>query len=338
MLRKSVTALILAGIMVAGALSASASTIQPSGTTEIIPNRLTVSWEDESRDDVTINTFRIFGFNVAQLRSMVNILGGTVATLADGSYQIGHTGISPGFREIDFHHRRDIDYIVNHTRIRNHEGRLFSPNQPGWVFLPEFEYNWASVRDVITALDLDLIDVIDDPAGGHTQVIVRRPPRPESGPAVPPPGSGAGWWWGREPGQVAPTLSTSPSSLAVTSATALVATGASLTVSGGSLIATPSGLAVTPGALVASGNSLSVGFSVQGTAAGTISIGDLVLRAFPAGIAVEAVARDGFVIVTISNLPAAPGTLSGNIEVPITRDGVTTRLTIDIVEFPIPPG
>jgi len=206
MLKRTVTALLTAFIMAASLVNVAAQAIPQRGNAEIIPNRLTVRWEDESRDPVTINTFRIFGFNVAQLRTMVHVLDGTVANLADGSFQIGDTGASAGHQQITFHERRNVEYIINHTRIRNHLGALVNPIQPGWVFLPQFEYNWASVRDVINALGLTLIDVNDDPAAGHTEVIVRRPSdevvRPPSGPAVNPPGRGSGWrdgWRGPTP-------------------------------------------------------------------------------------------------------------------------------------------
>lgn len=213
MLKRTVTALLTVFIMVSSLVSVAAQTIPASGNAEIIPNRLTVRWEDGSRDPVTINTFRIFGFNVAQLRTMVHVLDGTVANLPDGSFQIGDTGVSTGHQQITFHERRNVDFIINHTRIRNHLGALVTPVQPGWVFLPQFEYNWASVRDVINALGLTLIDVMDDPAAGHTEVVVRRPPgqeRPPSGPPVLPPGRGnwrEGW---RATGTPMPTTSPTP--------------------------------------------------------------------------------------------------------------------------------
>jgi hypothetical protein len=200
MRKKVITALLLSAIMLANVVTVAAQTIPQSGTTTIVPNRLTVTWEDESRDDVTIDTFRFFGFNVAQLRTMVNVLDGSVANLADGTFQINQEGAPVGFQPIVFRQATEINYIINTTPIRNHEGARVFPSQPGWVFLPEHEYNWASVRDVINSMGLDLIDVVDDPAAGHTQVTVRRPgppERPPSGPAVPPPGTGRwrdGWW------------------------------------------------------------------------------------------------------------------------------------------------
>jgi hypothetical protein len=202
MRKKVIAALMLSAIMLANVVSVAAQTIPQSGTTTIVPNRLTVTWEDESRDDVTIDTFRFFGFNVAQLRTMVNVLDGSVANLADGTFQINQEGAPVGFTPITFRQATDIDYIINTTPIRNHEGARVFPSQPGWVFLPEHEYNWASVRDVINSMGLELIDVEDDPAAGHTLVTVRRPEppgRPPSGPAVNPPGNRPGWGGWRDP-------------------------------------------------------------------------------------------------------------------------------------------
>jgi uncharacterized repeat protein (TIGR02543 family) len=220
MLKKITTALLVALVSTVFAVSAAASPIPPRGSTTIVPNRLTVRWEDESHAPRTIDTFRIFGFNVAQLRNMVSILNGTVSDRRDGSWQIHASGTPVPFRAISFHHQREIDYIINHTPIRNHAGTLIYPNQPGWVFLPDYEYNWASVRDVINAMNLELIDVIDDPEAGHTEVIVRmiRPsPTPEPGPPVPPPGRPI-----TRPDRPGLTLSVSPSALRV-SDTSLVA-------------------------------------------------------------------------------------------------------------------
>jgi len=212
MRKKVIAALLLSAVMLANVVSVAAQVIPQSGTTTIVPNRLTVTWEDESRDDVTIDTFRFFGFNVAQLRTMVNVLDGSVANLADGTFQINQEGAPVGFQPITFNQATEINYIINTTPIRNHEGARVFPSQPGWVFLPQFEYNWASVRDVINSMGLELIDVEDDPAAGHTLVTVRRPEppgRPPSGPAVNPPGRGQwrpGWWrdWTTTPPALTP--------------------------------------------------------------------------------------------------------------------------------------
>lgn len=345
MLRRTVTAFILVAVMAASAVGVSASTILPSGTTEIVPNRLTVRWEDESRDPVTINTFRFFGYNVAQLRSMVAILDGTVADLPDGTYQVGHTGVSAGFIEIDFHHAREVDYIINHTLIRNHEGRLVYPNQPGWVFLPEFEYNWASVRDVINTLGLDLIEVDDYPETGLTEVLVRKPSRPDPGPAVPPPGHTGVWY---PPGHSVPTLTLTPNNgVLITSSSAIVATGAALRVSGSSLMAISSTMSefVNPGDLVVSGNSLSVGFRLGGDARGPIEVDEdgIIFENFPVDARVARVEVDvdsGFVIIRFYDLPIdTPFVDNGFFSVRVVREGVWATLRIEIKsDFTIPPG
>lgn len=181
MLKKTVTAILLTLIITVSLVNVSAAPVPEYGITTIYPNSLTIRWEDESRAPITINTFRFFGFNVAQLRTIVNVLDGAVDNLADGTFRVRQDGAADTFEVITFHHQMEIEYIINETPIINHAHELVYPDQPGWVFLPEFGYNWASVRDVIIAMDLALMDVIDDPLNDRTEVIVRslEPPREE---------------------------------------------------------------------------------------------------------------------------------------------------------------
>lgn len=324
MCRKVFTAMMLTVVMLAGMVTASASTIPPNGTTTIVPNKLTVSWEDRSRDDVTIDTFRIFGFNVAQLRTMVGVLDGTVSNLADGTYQIMQEGSAVGYEQITFTRQTEISYILNITPIRNNQGVRVYPNQPGWVFLPDYEYNWASVRDVINAMELDLIDVVDNPQGRHTRVTVRRTDRPGQRPTVTPPGRPGGW------PHTQPSLTFTPSGITV-SPSALETTPGRVVVSAGSLRIDPGNTLVSPGRLVASGSSLSIGFSVGGSAAGSVTVGNIDTN-LPA--TVTASFSNGFIIVRINDLPA--GTHSGYIRVPITRGGVRETLRFELRNIAVP--
>ena len=247
MRKRAIAALLLSFILAASVVNVSAQAIPYAGTTTITPNTLTITWEDESRAPVTIHTFRFFGFNVAQLRTMVNALSGSVSDLDDGSFQLMPTGAFASHQNIAFHQPRQIDFLRNHTPIRNHLGVLVYPNQPGWVFLPEFEYNWASVRDVINNMNLALIDVIDDPAGGRTEVVVRSATvpgdddddsddyetvqRPPSGPAVlPPPTRTRNWGWQVHTTPPGPTTTTEATTITTgTTTTEATTTGTTTT-------------------------------------------------------------------------------------------------------------
>jgi len=172
MLKKMVTALTLAAVMAFSGLSVSAATIpSTSGSTTITPNQLTISWAGGAKADVVINSFRFYGYNVAQLRTMVNALGGSVAQLADGSYQLSTTG-SVAYKDVAFTAQTDIKYILNKTLIRNINGVLVTPAEPGWVLLTDYNYNWASIRDIIGSMGLALDSFVDDPANGTTKVVV----------------------------------------------------------------------------------------------------------------------------------------------------------------------
>jgi len=199
-----VMALLLAMTAASVLVFANTSRIPTQGSTTIVPNRLVISWDEDTREPVTIETFRFFGFNVAQLRTMVSALDGTISTNVDGTFQLMPSGNSVSFSPVTFSVETEIDYIVNQTSIRNYAGTLVSPSQPGWVFLTRYEYNWASVRDVIEALNLTLVDVSDDPDTGITEVTVARPlpadqqqppsERPPVGPAAPAPDTRGGLW------------------------------------------------------------------------------------------------------------------------------------------------
>jgi len=226
-------ALLLAMTAASVLVFANTTRIPTQGATTIVPNSLVINWDDDSREPITIETFRFFGFNVAQLRTMVGALDGTISTNGDGTFQIMPSGSSVRFSPVTFNVETEIDYIVNQTNIRNHAGTLVSPSQPGWVFLTRYEYNWASVRDVIDALNLTLVDVTDDPETGITEVTVARPlppdqqqpsERPPSGPAARPPDTRGRYWSGHgpfptpitTPGALTPTPTTSPGGLDVT--------------------------------------------------------------------------------------------------------------------------
>jgi len=180
-------ALLLALTAASVLVFANTSRIPTQGTTTIAPNKLIVFWDEDYREPVIIETFRFYGFNVAQLRTMVNALDGTVDTNADGTFQVMPSGSTVRFSPVSFNVETEIDYIVNQTSIRNHAGTIVSPNEPGFVFLPSYGYNWASVRDVIDALDLTLVDVLDDPETGVTEVLVARPTHSEQKPTDPQP-------------------------------------------------------------------------------------------------------------------------------------------------------
>ena len=168
-------ALALSIVLAVAVTRVAASSIPAYGTATIYPNSLTVIWEDGTRAPETFNTFRIFGYNVAQLRTMVGILGGTVDNLDDGTFQIIPSEVPGTFTQVGFDEQAEIEFIINNTTVRSHDGMVLNPNQPGMVFLPGYGYNWASVRDIISAMNLRLVGVVDDPVNGTTEITVGGP-------------------------------------------------------------------------------------------------------------------------------------------------------------------
>ena len=172
MFKKIITTLAVAALTAFSSVSVSAAAIPSSGATTIYPNKLTITWANGSKASETIDTFRFYGYNVAQLRTMLGVLGGTVNIRQDDTYQVFADAPSVSHMDIGFKTQRDVKYVINQTQIRDVTGAMMNPKEPGWVFLPEYNYNWGSVRDVIQAMGLSLVSVDDNPAAGTTTVVV----------------------------------------------------------------------------------------------------------------------------------------------------------------------
>ena len=106
----------------------------------ITPNKLTIEWFNGIRNPVEINTFRIRGYNIAQLRDLVSVCGGTVMQWRDGTYQVMKSNENPiGFTTINFSEKTTVNIQFNVTPIRDSQGALMTPSQPGWVYLPDYQ-------------------------------------------------------------------------------------------------------------------------------------------------------------------------------------------------------
>ena len=174
MLRKILATLMLTVLFTFLGINITTAAIPSRGSAIIYPNKLTITWADGSKAAATIDTFRFHGYNVAQLRTMVSALGGSVSQLQDGTYQINTSGSENASSHIGFSKQTEIQYELNKTSIRDVSGKLFYPQEPGWVLLTDFSYNWASVRDIIKAIGLNLDSFTDDPAKGTTTIVVSK--------------------------------------------------------------------------------------------------------------------------------------------------------------------
>jgi len=146
----------------------------PASQEKLTPNRLTVNWENDSKPPQALDTFRIRGFNVAQLRTLTDICGGSVKALNGGSYQLVKPGgESVPFSPIAFKGETVANVQFNVTHIRDINGDLITPNQPGWVYLTDYHYNWGSIRDILGALGMEIVSVSDKPDERQTSVVIR---------------------------------------------------------------------------------------------------------------------------------------------------------------------
>ena len=137
----------------------------------ITPNKLTVQREDGSK--VTIDAFRIRGYNVAQLRTLVQACGGSVTNVVyDAGYQIITQPGNTPFTPVSFSGAATVKVQFNLTEIMDKTGKYIKPGEPGWVFLTDYNYNWGSIRDVLTAMGYEIKSYSDDAGNAATSVVI----------------------------------------------------------------------------------------------------------------------------------------------------------------------
>ena len=137
----------------------------------ITPNKLTIQREDGSK--VTIDAFRIRGYNVAQLRTLVQACGGSVTNVVnDVGYQIINQPGNTPFTPVSFSGAVTVKVQFNVTGIMDKTGKYIRPGEPGWVFLTDYNYNWGSIRDVLTAMGYEIKSFTDDAGNATTSVVI----------------------------------------------------------------------------------------------------------------------------------------------------------------------
>jgi len=157
-------------IVLLGAMSAKNALAAQTFSETITPNKLTIQREDGSR--TTIDAFRIRGYNVAQLRTLVQACGGSIINAVDGGYQITTAPGSVSFSPIAFSGVTTVRVQFNVTDIMDVSGKYMQPGEPGWVFLTDYNYNWGSIRDVLTAMGYEIKSFSDDARNAQTSVVI----------------------------------------------------------------------------------------------------------------------------------------------------------------------
>ncbi|MDR2650100.1 MAG: hypothetical protein LBB94_10350 [Clostridiales bacterium] len=146
----------------------------PAGREKLTPNTLIIRWEDGSKPEQIIDVFRIRGYNVAQLRTLTAACGGSVISLDDGSYQIVKTvSGDDSFSSIAINGEIITEVQFDITPVRDPHGNLYTPSQPGWVYLTDYKYNWGGIHDILYVLDMEIVSFADKPDVGQTTVVVR---------------------------------------------------------------------------------------------------------------------------------------------------------------------
>ena len=160
---------LFAAILLTGVLSAVNVWAAQTYRETITPNKLTIRREDGS--ETTIDAFRIRGFNVAQLRTLVQACGGSIVSAEEG-YQITTDPNGVSFAPIAFSGVTTVNVQFNVTEIMDISGKYIYPNEPGWVFLTDYNYNWGSIRDVLTAMGYEIKSYSDDAKNARTSVVI----------------------------------------------------------------------------------------------------------------------------------------------------------------------
>ncbi|MDR1559147.1 MAG: hypothetical protein LBS84_05505 [Clostridiales bacterium] len=146
----------------------------------ITPNKLTIEREDGQGGKVTIDAFRIRGYNVAQLRSLVQACGGSVVSGEDGYQILTEPGNIP-FTPVAFSGVTTVKVQFNVTRISDKTDKFIYPGEPGWVFLTDYNYNWGSIRDVLNAMGYEIKSFSDDSKNAKTGVVIGEIKKTEPG-------------------------------------------------------------------------------------------------------------------------------------------------------------
>ncbi|MDR1539668.1 MAG: N-acetylmuramoyl-L-alanine amidase [Clostridiales bacterium] len=172
--KKLLASLILLYLLTAYPVSASEISVEA-----ITPNRLTISWADVEREDVTISSFRVRGYNMAQLRTLIEACGGSVRQVAANSYQLDKSSQGQiSFQNIPITEKADVNVLFNQTTILDVNGNKANPTQPGWVYLADYGYNLGSLRDILSALGMEIVNVEDSSASAQTKVTIRDKEKP----------------------------------------------------------------------------------------------------------------------------------------------------------------
>ncbi|MDR2648934.1 MAG: hypothetical protein LBB94_04355 [Clostridiales bacterium] len=172
---------LFAAVVLFGALTAKeVLASQTYSEATITPNKLTVEREDGKAAKTTIDTFRIRGYNVAQLRSLVQACGGSVISDEYG-YQIVTEPRNIPYAPIAFPGVATVKVQFNITRISDKTGKFIYPGEPGWVFLTDYNYNWGSIRDVLAAMGYEIKRFSDDPGNARTSVVIGEIKKTEPG-------------------------------------------------------------------------------------------------------------------------------------------------------------
>ncbi|MDR1914666.1 MAG: hypothetical protein LBQ68_09330 [Clostridiales bacterium] len=137
----------------------------------ITPNELTIKWEDNRSEEITLDTFKLRGYNLAQLRTLVRACGGSIIE-TNGGYQIITGGEPDSSAEIGFEGEQQVKVQYNETQILDKSGNYVKPSEPGWVLLTDYNYNWGSIRDVLRSLGLEVKSYTDDSNTDKTTVVI----------------------------------------------------------------------------------------------------------------------------------------------------------------------
>jgi hypothetical protein len=111
---------------------------------------------------------------------LVQACGGSIISAGEG-YQIVIEQQNIPFTPIAFSGVTNVNVQFNVTEIMDKTGRFIQPGEPGWVFLTDYNYNWGSIRDVLTAMGYEIKSFSDNPASAQTSVIIREIKKTEPG-------------------------------------------------------------------------------------------------------------------------------------------------------------
>ncbi|MDR2752364.1 MAG: N-acetylmuramoyl-L-alanine amidase [Clostridiales bacterium] len=164
--------MLLAYMFLLAALFAKPAEIPSPHMETIVPNQLTVAWLDGRAKETTIEAFRLNGYNAAQITAMAEACHAALVMDEDGIFRFSYSDEAAPYTRLPITRASLVEVAHNSTPIKDVDGNEYVPAKPGWVYLPQYDANIGSLRDIAKAMKLEIVEFKDEPELRRTRVVL----------------------------------------------------------------------------------------------------------------------------------------------------------------------